>query len=395
MPCNNKKKKERTFFKYSAKTMDYAIEAVRDGRLSMCGAVRKFNIPKGTLSNRLKGLHPGKLGRPPAITEEDERYLLSRILLRAQWGFPINKLEIRLSVKHYLDYHGKLIKQFPDNLPGLDWVRSFVNRHNNLYLMRNIKRSSPVTQETLTEYHNNLSKRISNHSLNQIFAAYKKYPEDDTNHSESSVSVMFCCSADGTLLPPFSVYKSTDTNESWTKFGPKGEPCCTDTCCKGGSRRIYSESSLSDLASFERWMETCFLPHAKNIPGSKILISDNQSSLLSENVFRLCEENDISFLCLPLNASHLTQPLDVAFFGSLKVAWKKVTSNLIKENNKKKHPSKGIVDEDWLPFLLKQLFNEPTLKQNIRDDITIGFRDTGICPLDVNPLLNRFTGMEK
>ena len=247
--------------------------------------------------------------------------------------------------------------------------------------MRNIKRSSPVTQETLTEFHNNLSKRISNLALNQIFTACKKYPGNVTNHSESSVSVMFCCSADGTLLPPFSVRKSTNMYESWTKNGPKGEPCCTDTCCQGGSHTIYSENSLSDLASFERWMETCFLPHARNIPGPKIVISDNQTSVLSEYVFRLCEENDISFLCLPLNGTHLTQPLDVAFFGSIKAAWKNVLSDF-----KEKHPSIGIADDDLFPILLKQLLNEPNLKRNIQDDIESGFCATGICPTVVNPL---------
>ncbi|KAB0803064.1 hypothetical protein PPYR_00034 [Photinus pyralis] len=44
----------------------------------------------------------------------------------------------------------------------------------------------------------------------------------------------------------------------------------------------------------------------------------NLASHFTEEVIRLCEENDIGFVCLPKNATHLCQPLDVGFLDRLK-----------------------------------------------------------------------------
>lgn len=48
-----KKKCER--FKYSEEQIETAKEAVRSGRLKLNQAAREYNIPKGTLSKKVKG----------------------------------------------------------------------------------------------------------------------------------------------------------------------------------------------------------------------------------------------------------------------------------------------------------------------------------------------------
>ena len=47
------------------------------------------------------------------------------------------------------------------------------------------------------------------------------------------------------------------------------------------------------------------------------LLGDNLSSHISPNVIKACEEKEIKFVCLPPNSTHITQPLDVAFFKPL------------------------------------------------------------------------------
>ena len=75
---------------------------------------------------------------------------------------------------------------------------------------------------------------------------------------------------------------------------------------------------------FTDWFVKIALPHLASKPGKKVLIGDNLSSHLSECVIRMCEENDIHFVFLPANSTHLMQPLDVAFFRPLKQAWRGV-----------------------------------------------------------------------
>ncbi|KAJ8909547.1 hypothetical protein NQ315_012741 [Exocentrus adspersus] len=55
-----------------------------------------------------------------------------------------------------------------------------------------------------------------------IYRRGVKYPEKICNHSKSSTSVMFCGSADGTLLPPYVIYKSIHLYDTWKEHGPAG-----------------------------------------------------------------------------------------------------------------------------------------------------------------------------
>ena len=41
----------------------------------------------------------------------------------------------------------------------------------------------------------------------------------------------------------------------------------------------------------------------------------------------VCMEKDIGFFCLSPNATHLCQPLDVAFFSPLKEKWRIILKN--------------------------------------------------------------------
>ncbi|KAJ4435868.1 hypothetical protein ANN_18488 [Periplaneta americana] len=79
----------------------------------------------------------------------------------AEWGFPLTPFDVRCIVKQYLDKKGATEKRFKNNLPGDDWYRSFLQRHNgvlSLRLSENIKRSrAQVSKEVLVDYFNNLA----------------------------------------------------------------------------------------------------------------------------------------------------------------------------------------------------------------------------------------------
>ena len=54
-----------------------------------------------------------------------------------------------------------------------------------------------------------------------------------------------------------------------------------------------------------------------------VLFTDGHSSNYSEEIHDLCVEHGIVYYLLHPHASHIIQPLDLVFYGSLKREWKK------------------------------------------------------------------------
>ncbi|KAJ2937287.1 hypothetical protein O0L34_g19527 [Tuta absoluta] len=220
-----------------------------------------------------------------------------------------------------------------------------------------------------------------------IYRIGVKYPEKVMNFSKSSTTVMVCGSADGTLLPPYVIYKSTHLYDTWKERGIVGAPCCEESCCSRGSRYNRTTSGWIDAPTFRDWLMTCFLPHAKRLEGRKVLIGDNLSSHFDDDVIAVCEANNISFVCLVPNSTHLCQPLDVGFFRPIKTTWRQTL-----ENWKKSHLKATTVPKESFPSLLRQAIldmdkkpsknDAPSEPSAVKRDLVSSFKATGIYPLD-------------
>ena len=62
MPRNYVKK--NSFHKYAEADLNKAVDAVESGRMSQNAASKEFGIPRGTLQNRIRGVHKKKHGTP-------------------------------------------------------------------------------------------------------------------------------------------------------------------------------------------------------------------------------------------------------------------------------------------------------------------------------------------
>ncbi|XP_047107714.1 MFS-type transporter clz9-like [Schistocerca piceifrons] len=126
--------------------------------------------------------------------------------------------------------------------------------------------------------------------------------------SKSSISVMFCGTASGELLPPYVVYGASHVYDTSRQGGPKGA--------------LYgcSKTSWFNEIIFSDWFEGIILPYVKKLPKEvpKVVIGDNLCSHISINVLQKCREHNIKFILLPPNSTHLCQPVDVAYFRPLK-----------------------------------------------------------------------------
>ena len=170
-----------------------------------------------------------------------------------------------------------------------------------------------------------------------IFKRGKKYPERIMNYTKGSTSIMFSGTACGELLTVYVVYKAINMWNTWMVGGPKR------------ARYNRSKSGWFDIDSFTDWFRTTVLPWARKKAGKKVIISDNLSSHFSPEVVRLCEEHNISFVCLVPNSTHLSQPLDVAYYGPLKRKWRAILKSW-----KMRNPSSTSLPKDEFPKLLKE-----------------------------------------
>ena len=256
-----------------------------------------------------------------------------------------------------LDKSGKIVKKFKNNLPGEEWAKSFLNRHKKAIgtqICQNIKRAkADLKKEDFIDFFENLRESLkdipASHILNYdetnladdpgleklIFKRGVKYPERIMNYTKGATSIMFAGTADGELLAQYVVYKAANMWNSWTKGGPLK------------TRYNRSKSEWFDAVCFDDSFRTVIIPWARKLEGTKVVIGDNLSSHFSPDIIKVCEENDVKFVCLPPNSTNLTQLLNVAFYGPMKRVWHKILK-LWKVNN----PTLTTLSKDEFPELL-------------------------------------------
>lgn len=381
----------RRYADYEENTLEAALAAMRRG-LSSRMAEEQFKIPRRTLLYKLKHQHDEPVGHPTALSVVEERHLVDVIKASAEYGSPMSKFEVRMLVKNYLDKQGTRRSVFVDNMPGPVWVENFLKRNSQHLTKRqcqNIKRSRAMkTDEEIMQYFDNLKQTLEGvepqwilnydetnlsddpGSTRCIFSRGTKYPERFMTFSKSAISVMFAATAVGDSLPLYVVYKAERLYDRWVEGGPP--------------KTIYNrtKSGWFDSGTFEDWFKKVVLPWAQKTEKPKVVIGDNLSSHLNLDVLRMCQRNNIKFVFLPANATHITQPLDISFFRPVKIAWRKILQKI-----KLEHPTLNCVDKSIFPQMLTKLVNE--LQPNRSKNIRSGFRAAGIHPLNPSEVLKK------
>jgi len=107
------------------------------------------------------------------------------------------------------------------------------------------------------------------------------------------------------------------------------------------------------------------------------------SSHFTFQVLQSCKKYNIAFVCLPPNATHLMQPLDVSFYAPLKKAWRQILTSWKSTVGK----SRASLPKDQFPVLLKKLI--ATTEPNVKRNLVSGFRTCGIVPCDSGQVLKK------
>lgn len=381
----------RTYKDYSEDILELAVEYVKNNTMSSREAEKTFGIPRRTILNKVNKVHSKSVGGQTKLTDEEEEKLVNVLIASADYGSPMTKMDVKVLVYKYLEKNSRTYL-FGGKLPSDTWVDGFLNRHRLKLTIRTTQNIKKVRAEKglqeMEQFFDNLRETLKNVPPSNIlnfdetnlsdnpgtskcvFRRGVKHPERILNNTKSCISVMFTASAAGTCLPVYVVYKSTNLYSEWLEGGPDG------------TRYSCSKSGWFDTASFEDYFNTIIVPWAKQNPGPKVVIGDNLSSHINVEVVELCQKHDIRLVFLPPNSTHLTQPLDVAYFGPLKREWKKILLDY-----KFKNPGQTTLNKKHFPKLLTQLLEN--MKHREKNNILSGFRATGIWPLNPRNVFKR------
>lgn len=374
---------------YDPENIELALAEVVNNRLSFGQAATRFGVPKTTLYSKYRGKFSDVLGRPSALSKIEERHITSAMITAADYGYPFVKQDIKEFVQSYLNHKGVVIRCFKENLPGNDWLETFLKRNRTLTQRNaeNIKRSrAEVDEDIINQYFDKIEETLRDALPENIINYDETNFTDDPgkqkvfvkkgnkharrilDNSKSSTSVMFAATGGGELLPLYVVYQAKHLYPEWIERGPTGT--------------IYNRSKNGwfDGPIFEDWFFKVALKYFRKKEGKKILIGDNLQSHLSEKVIRTCEEHNISFAFLPPNSTHICQPLDVAVFHPLKIIWRNVLTQW-----KKKF--RGVVPKTEFPSLLNDLIEKA--RPNISNNIKSGFTACGLVPVNRDRVLQK------
>lgn len=119
-------------FKYSSEQMEKAIHEAKAGRLSINKVAEKYDVPRATLSAKVRNDKAEKHGHPCALTEDEENAIVQGLILSSSWGFPLTNNDVCDIVQAYLCKIGKKVVPFKNNKPSRDWISSFLSRHKEL-----------------------------------------------------------------------------------------------------------------------------------------------------------------------------------------------------------------------------------------------------------------------
>lgn len=207
-----------------------------------------------------------------------------------------------------------------------------------------------------------------------FFLRGTKYAEKICDSSKNAISVLFCGSAAGDLLPIYVVYQAINCYEAWCQGGPPG------------SRYSATARGWFNFFTVEDWFTKIFLPHRRTLTGKVVLICDNLRTHFNLEIMRLCKELDVEMVCLPPNFTDKMQPLDVAVFGPLKAKWRDILHELRTEQ-----PHLKALDKTKFPSYMKRLIEESNIKKNL----IAGFAKCGLWPLNEDKVLERLPSSEE
>ncbi|CAF1402456.1 unnamed protein product [Didymodactylos carnosus] len=374
--------------RYSEEDFHSALKEISN-EINIHSIAKKYNIPYSTLyvHHFSQVAHRGA-GRSTHFTDMEETYLVSAATISQEWGEPLTPEDLVQMAAYYAQEFGKE-KSFQGGRPTIEWYYSFMLRHPELKTAKPIPLKSQlakVTKPTIDKWFDLLEKVIVDNDLMdkppQIFNCDESGFSDETERTtvivpsptkfpykkqggtggKSFYSVLFCVSASGVILPPYTIYKAKRLMSNWCLGGPSGAGYNT-------SKNGWIQEDV-----FYEWLKCMFIPYTDKTPKPILLLLDGHGSHHSVRTVELAIENHIVLLCLPANSTHILQPLHVVFFKPIKQKYLEIlneyykTSAVRKVNIIKGFMTAGIYPLDKTSVNLQKILRcNEQIERNIAD----------------------------
>ena len=373
-----------------------ALQMVEQQKVSIRKAAELCGISYGFLHRRLSGNTPvkGRKGPNPVFAIEEEIAMANWLTEMARRGMGLTPKEFLTFVQNLL-LKEKRKNPFKDGRPGYDWYYAFLARNQDIVQSRRevpLEYSrSKLTREKIDTWY--LEYRNFLISLNLLTEPHRIWNADETGFnmgskagkvigptmskhsyqvphvtggsSKERLTALFCCNADGQMMPPFLVYPSP---------APKGlNPLMG---AMAGSVIEYTKKGWMDTNTFIK-----FIDHFDKYAGPErpvVLIVDSVSSHVDLGVFQKSRELGIEIYRLVPNATHLMQPLDRGVFGPMKAKWYQVLRKHYRDNPGSRIGKPNFAEK--LTEAYREFYKPATIVNS--------FRATGIYPVDSTKIGN-------
>lgn len=379
---------------WSEDSLQNAVNAVEKNEMGVNAAAKAFGIPQSTLKRRLKShnFSKGSMGKPSLLGTENEKKVVTHITKLQSRGFTPSRDSVR-SMAYYLAESLKLKHNFNHELmkAGYDWLSSFLTRNPELSIRQSegvsIARAKGLNKKTVDNYFQLLGKVITENNLfdkpghvfnmdetglqlnnkpGKVIAikGSKNVTTVTSGEKGETISVLACVSGEGTFLPPFCIMKGKNVKQEFSDGMPPGSEV-----------KMSQKSGYVNTDLFFDWLKNHFTPRKPT--GKVLLLLDGHTSHTScIEMLEFAEKNDIILMSIPPHTSHWLQPLDRAFFKSLKSNYYSACNSYMMNN-----PSRKITR---LQF--GTLLNSAWGKSANVDNGISGFRTCGIIPFEPNAI---------
>lgn len=313
------KKKQRKMYQYDADNLKNALFEVRENKMKIREACRRFNVPKTTLLDRLSGRVSDTLkkpGPPPLLSVEGEERIKNWVINLAKCGFPVKKEMLLNTVsKIASDTNPNLFK---NGVPQQTWYLNFLKRNPEISLKEAEsinKARALITEEFIRKWFRELVQFLTEKDLLNILADPRRiFNGDETGfalcpktgkvlgpkgfknlyniqqgNEKENVTVLITFNAEGKCTPPLVLFPYirppralVDSMPSDWVLGRSEKGWMTS--------EVFYEYLCND---FNKWLLK------ENIPRPVILFVDGHKSHLTMATSQWCDENQVILYALP------------------------------------------------------------------------------------------------
>ncbi|XP_041484968.1 uncharacterized protein LOC121431456 [Lytechinus variegatus] len=326
----------------SQKNIVRAYKAAKEGKMSIREAAMKYNIPKSTLIDKVKGKTPleCKKGPKAVLSAKEEKSLVDWGVKMAGIGYNCIRQQTMYTVKTIMDKDEKegrgRRKRFGDNnLPGKDWWLRFCERHLKLK-----KATARVTERTkklaksdaaLCKWQAGLKRLLQKKGIKDGSCVFtctssrflvdghrgmvKFCNTKKTKEGEKYLTVLTAASANGKFVPPMIIYPGDHVDIDLLE----------DEAVEG---TFFTKSQNGDMnvELFFSWIGNHFLDFTPTRKPILLLISGNWP-YVDMYVSRLCKDKQIILYCMPPHTNLFQEPLRWSFAKQLPHEWKRESMN--------------------------------------------------------------------